>query len=102
MNCCRFPSLSFLACHILAIPRSRIETEHIFSVASVLTSLCHCHLGLSNMDSLLMIYKNWPDNTRAHCKSAPNNVQEFFEPEFRLLDDYEDNLEDTAYFDEQV
>lgn len=45
LNGPRFPALSFLARQILAIPGSQIETERIFSVAGIFTSLRRCRLG---------------------------------------------------------
>ena len=68
LNASRFPSVSFLARQILAIPGSQIETERIFSIVGVLTSLRHCRLGLNNLDSLIMINKNWPDDSRHECE----------------------------------
>ncbi len=36
-------------------------------MAKVLTSLRHCRLGLTNLDALVMIYKNWPKDARVGC-----------------------------------
>lgn len=70
---------SFFARHNLTIHGSHIETKCIFNVVGVLTSLHHYHPGLSNMNGLVIIYKNSSDDASTHCESAPNNVQEFFE-----------------------
>jgi hypothetical protein len=65
LNASHFLSVSFLAHQILAIPGLQIETEWIFSIAGVLTSLRRCRFGLKNLDNLIMINKNWSDDSRA-------------------------------------
>jgi hypothetical protein len=67
-----------LARQILGILRSQIEIEHFFSSVSVFTSLQHCQLGFDNLDALVMIYKNWPDNAQTDYKVIEEGVVEFF------------------------
>lgn len=98
-NATRFPSLAYLARQFLGIPGSQIETERIFSVAGVLTSLRRCRLGLSNVNGLIMIYKNWPTDARSECEEASTNVVEFLNKEHEILDDHEDELEEAGYFE---
>ena len=93
-NATRFPTLAYLARKFLGIPGSQIETERIFSVAGILTSLRRCRLGLSNVNGLIMIYKNWPTDARSACE-ASTNVVEFFNKEQEILDDHEDELEEA-------
>jgi hypothetical protein len=104
LNASRFPSVSFLARQILAIPGSQIETERIFSIAGVLTSLRRCRLGLNNLDSLIMINKNWPDDSRHECEVTPvvKDVKEYFAKEMEQVDDFEAEIEEAGYFKEQV
>ena len=104
LNASRFPSVSFLARQILAIPGSQIETERIFSIAGVLTSLRRCRLGLNNLDSLIMINKNWPDDSRHECEVTPvvKDVKEYFAKEMEQVDDFEAEIEEAGYFEEQA
>ncbi len=55
----RFPNMGSLAQQIIGISGSQIETERIFSIIGVFTNLRRCHLGVENLDKLIMIYKNW-------------------------------------------
>ncbi|KAG0573230.1 hypothetical protein KC19_VG160100 [Ceratodon purpureus] len=98
-NGSRFPSVAFFARQILAIPGSQIETERIFSIASVLTGLRRCRLGLDNLDSLIMIFKNWPDDARHECEVVAEDVQEFYSREADLLIAAKDELEDAGFFE---
>ena len=88
-----------MARQILAIRGSQIETERIFSIARVLTGLRRCRLGLDNLDSLIMIFKKWPDDARHDCEVVAKDVQEFYRKEADLLDDHEDEVEDAGYFE---
>ena len=65
----RFPTLAYLARQFLGNHGSHIETGRNFSVAIVLTSLWCCRIGLSNVNGLIMIYKNWPKKNLIpyHC-----------------------------------
>ena len=60
----------YLARHFFGISHYHIETERIFSVAGVLTSLHRCRLSLSIVYGLIVIYKNWPTNVRNTCELA--------------------------------
>ena len=104
LNASRFPSVSFLARQILAIPGSQIETERIFSIAGVLTSLRHCRLGLNNLDSLIMINKNWPDDSRHECEvtEVVKDVEDYFAKEMERVDEAEAEIEEAGYFEEQA
>ena len=103
LNASRFPSVAFLARQILAIPGSQIETERIFSIAGVLTSLRRCRLGLNNLDSLIMINKNWPEDSRHECEitSVVKDVKEYFAKEMEQVDDFEAEIEEADYFEEE-
>ncbi len=93
----RFPNVGLLAWQILGITRSQIETEQILSVASVLTGLWQCHLGVENLDKLIIIYKNWPSNAQLHCKLVDGDkLVKLFVTENKLLEGNEDLLENQA------
>lgn len=63
------------------------------------TSLRRCRLGLSNVNGLIMIYKNWPTDARSECEVASTNVVEFLNKEHEILDDHGDELEEAGYFE---
>jgi hypothetical protein len=100
-NATRFLTLAYLARQFLGIRGSQIETKRIFSVAGVLTSLCCCRLGLSNVNGLIMIYKNWHADARSACEPASTNVVEFLNKEHEILDDHEDELEEAGYLEDE-
>ena len=94
-NATRIPTLAYLAQQFFGIPGSYIEMERIFSVAEVLINLRRRRLGLSNVNGLIMIYKNWPTDARSACELASTNVVEFLNNEHEILDDHEDELEEA-------
>jgi hypothetical protein len=61
-NASRFLNVDFLAQQILSILESQIKTNMILLFARLLTSLWHYHLRITNLDALVMIYKNWPNH----------------------------------------
>jgi hypothetical protein len=60
-----FPIVGFLACQVLGIVRSQIETERIIFLMNILTNLTRCHLQS----------KNWPSDPRDECKLLSNLVE---------------------------
>ncbi len=56
----QFLIVKLLTQQFLAIHGFQIETKHVFGFVAILTLLWGCKLGTSNLDSLIMIYKNWP------------------------------------------
>jgi hypothetical protein len=69
-----FPIFAFLACQILGIVGSQIEIERIFSLVDILSNLRRCHLQTNNLERLIFMSKNWPNDFRAG--SFPNNLVE--------------------------
>jgi hypothetical protein len=55
-------NVGFLAKQILGIPRSQIEIERGFSLVGVLTTLKCCRLQVDNLDCIITVVKNWPDD----------------------------------------
>lgn len=54
----------------------------MFSIARILTSLCRCHLGAKNLDLLILLIKNWPDDPFVRLE----DMGKFEELEEGLLD----------------
>ena len=97
----QFPYCAFLAKQILGIPGSRFETEQIFSIAGVLTSLRRCRLQNENLDCLVYDSKNWPNDPRIHYY-ANSGLKDFMVAEASLAEDNDDMLEEARYFEELV
>ncbi len=73
-----FLTIRFLAQQILGIVGSQIEIEMIFYLTEILTNLKKCCLQIENLEKLIFVSKNWPNDLRIGCKS-PSNVLEFLE-----------------------
>ncbi len=58
-------------------------------MARVLTSLC-CRFGFTNLDELVMIYKNWLKDVQVGCHFAKKDVEEFFTFEPDLFEAHEE------------
>ncbi len=61
-NRSHYPIIASVAKDIHGIPASQVEVERIFSIAGILTGMRRCNLGVLNLDSIVKIVKNWPDN----------------------------------------
>ncbi len=58
-------------------------------MARVLTSMCCCRSGLTILDALIMIYKNWKEDVQVGYHFAKKDVEEFFTFEAYLLEAHE-------------
>ncbi len=98
-----FFTIGFLACQILAIIGSQIETEWIFSLAGILTNLTRWHLQLENLENLIIVSQIWPNYPKDGCKSPFNLVEIIktnlgFEEE---LEEFEGSFEEVEIVDIQ-
>jgi hypothetical protein len=85
---------------ILAILGGSIEVEQNFNVLGVFTSLRRCQLGVENLDSLVMIYKNWPNDVKAWWSVANEDVTKFFVAKADLVEFLKVELNETGMFEE--
>jgi hypothetical protein len=99
-NEAKFPNVGFLACQYLGILGSQIETERIFSVAGVLTNLRCTKLGIDNLESLVMIYTNWPNDSRVGCTLYKHLVDWYSKEDEVLNEEAEVILEEADFFEE--
>lgn len=56
---------------------------------------------MENLDSLVMIYKNWLDHVRVGCNFANENVTIFFVAEANFLESHEVELSEAKMFEEE-
>jgi hypothetical protein len=55
----RFPNIGLLACEVMGIMGSQIETKRIFNTSvEIITSLRCFHLGINFFYTLILIMKN--------------------------------------------
>jgi hypothetical protein len=102
-NDVQFLRVKLLARQFLAIHGSQIETKHIFGFVVILTLLWACKLGTSNLDSLIMIYKNWPiDVQTINHLWVENDVWIFFVTKEDFLDDYKSEIKEVSLFEELI
>ncbi len=63
--------MTALARCVFAIPGSQIDNERVFSAAGVISKNRRNRIGVQNMDSIMHIYHNFPDDA-LHKDSAPS------------------------------
>jgi len=63
-----FLTFGFLAYQILSIVGSQIETKRIFSLTWIFINIKTCIFQLDNLDTLIFLNKNWPNDHRIGCK----------------------------------
>jgi len=83
-----FLTIGFCTKQILKIVRSQIETKSIFSLARILTSLKRCCLQLKNLDKLIFVNKNWPNDPKIGCKSQ-SSLSDFIVSDLNLEEKFE-------------
>ncbi len=84
-----FPIIGFLACQILSIVGSQIETIRFFPLTCIFTNLNRCCLQSNNLEKMIFVSKNWPSDPKVGCKS-PSNLVELIQRDL----DFEDELEE--------
>ncbi len=94
-----FLNVSFVAHQVLGIVEYQIETERIFIIASVITSLCRSKLGNENLQHLVMITKNWPNDVRLSCLGGEESISTFMSHKENLLEENEILLEKEGFFE---
>jgi hypothetical protein len=86
------PMWPFFGKQNLAIPGSYIEIERIFSMVVILTSPHCCKSRFTNLDTFIMIYKNWPKDVQVGRHFAKKDVGEFFIYKIDLLEAHKKEL----------
>ncbi len=75
------------------------KLKHFFSLAKILTYLRRCCLQTENLEKLVFVNKNWPNDPRAGCKS-PSNLVEFLEKDVDLEEELKEF--DTEFARDEV
>ncbi len=57
-------------------------------MAKILTNSRRCHLQTYNLEKLIFVDKNWPNDPKIRCKS-PSNLLEFLERDIDLEEELE-------------
>jgi Holliday junction resolvase len=65
----------------LGVIGSQIEIESKYS------NLKRCHLQTENLEKLIFVNKNWPNDLRIGCKS-PSNLLKFLERDVNLKKEF--------------
>jgi hypothetical protein len=91
--------VKLLAQQFLAIHGSLIETKHVFGFVAILTLLWGCKLGTSNLDSFIMIYKNWPIDVQTINHLWVENDVWIFVTKEDLLDNYKSEIKKASLFE---
>jgi len=73
-----FPTIGCCAKQILGRVVCQIKSEILFSLVGIITSLRRCRLQSKNLENLIFVNKNWPNDPRIGCKS-PSSWVKFIE-----------------------
>jgi len=74
----KFHAFGFLAKQILRIVGFQIQSECIFHLVGLLTSLKKCWLQSKILDKLTFVSQNWPNDPRVEC-NMPSTLVKFIE-----------------------
>jgi hypothetical protein len=81
------------------LAHSQIKIERIFSLASILTGLWECKFGLTKLDNIVPIYKNYASDSRSNCSPFLEKEKTDF-PLRKLLEECDDDVEEADFFEE--
>jgi len=77
----------------------QIETECVFTLASVLTTLKHYCFEVENMDRIITMVKNWLDDP-CHSYKPNVDIKEYLKEEDSLAEENYDLLEKADFFEQ--
>ncbi len=70
----------------------------MFSLINVLTTLKHCHLQVQNLDQIIIIINNWPNDPRQNC--TPNgNLKDYLKVEVILVEENYELIKEIEFFE---
>ncbi len=95
-----FLNVSFLAWQNLGILGSQIEIERFFFSVVFFTSLWHCHLGITILNVLMMVYKHWLVDVQEGCSFAFVIIVKFLFVGVKIHDKHQDGLCEVSYLEE--
>ncbi len=92
----QFSYVGFVGWQKNLIVGSQIEVEKVFSVASICTNLWCFWLGIKNLEMLISIYKNWPDD--AHVEDLAS-MKQFMDMDKALMEENEGLIDQVGHLD---
>ncbi len=90
----QFLNVGFLTKQILGISRSQIHTVHVFSLVGVLIALCDYCLQVENLNQIIMVFKNQPDDPWLNC-TPTTTFKDYMNVECLLVEENCDVIEDA-------
>ncbi len=92
----QFPNVAFLAKQILRIPVSQIETGRVLGFVGVLTALRCCPLQVENLDRIIIMVKNQPNDRHMNC-TANAGFKDYMKYEVVLVEENYVCIEESEY-----
>ncbi len=71
----------------------------MFSLVSVLIALKHCHLQVQNLDQIIAIINNWPNDPCQNCTSNAN-LKDYLKVEIVLVEENYELIKGAKFFKE--
>ncbi len=96
-----FPYLGFLAHQVMEIVGSQIKVEWMFNMARVIIGLKQCQLGIENLDNIVLITKNWHEDSRSSYTIGEKfkTIEEYLNVEDNLFEKNEILIADFDFFE---
>lgn len=93
--------ISIFACGFFGIVGSQIEIECIFNVVGVITNFQCSKLGINNLDCLILVIKNWPNDAHIGCVvNKPRNMDSFLSSEVIIIKEHKKLIKEKELFEE--
>jgi hypothetical protein len=93
----QFLNVGFFAKHVIGISGFQIENERVFNLIGVLTTLKCCYLQVKNLDYIITIFNNWPNDPCHNC--TPNaNLKDYLKVEIILVKENYELIKEAKFF----
>ncbi len=76
----------------------KLKQKRVFNLVGVLITLKCCRLQVENLDRIIILVKNWPDDSRMNCK-ANASFKDYIKFEVALVEENYEFIEESKYFE---
>ncbi len=82
----QFSYVGFVDRWILRIEDFQIMANEVLNITNICTNLQHSQWGSENLEMLISIYKNWPDDAHEFMKQFMEMKNDMMEENEKLID----------------
>jgi len=76
----------------------KLKQKKVFNLVGVLITLKCCRLRVENLDRIIIVVKNWPNDSCMNCR-ANTSFKDYIKFEVALVEENYEFIEESKYFE---